>query len=328
MPGRSYNAGSEYRYGFNGKELDKEVASTTTYDYGFRIYSPALGKFLSVDPLTKKYTWLTPYQFAGNCPIWAIDIDGLEADKNTDPANQAAHPIQTIEDGYGDYIKRTYSMNLSNSKMTAKQIFEDISTNFARYTTGVSYFERIKGKGKAAIGDEWSITGGPNYHSTPVSTIKKKFPTSSDKLLEVQKNFVDEKSGTYHWGDVQSGVTVKAISQLTDGNFQSYSFTFSTWKGHVEAGEITFSISQIGTGENVYINFSITSNSRSSNFVTDKAYRLFGKSEQTKHWITFFKNLQVVTGSNPATPKQSTEVSENPIKEKEQTVIKQAPSTS
>jgi hypothetical protein len=33
---------------------------------------------MSVDPLTKEYPWYTPYQFAGNKPIWAIDIDGLE----------------------------------------------------------------------------------------------------------------------------------------------------------------------------------------------------------------------------------------------------------
>ncbi len=78
MPGRNYSAGSEYRYGFNGKERDKEAAGTTTYDYGFRIYSPALGKFLSVDPLTQSYPWYTPYQFAGNKPVVAIDLDGLE----------------------------------------------------------------------------------------------------------------------------------------------------------------------------------------------------------------------------------------------------------
>jgi RHS repeat-associated protein len=78
MPGRKFSAGGGYRYGFNGKELDKEVAGTTTYDYGFRIYSPALGRFLGVDPLTQSYPWYTPYQFAGNKPIWATDVDGLE----------------------------------------------------------------------------------------------------------------------------------------------------------------------------------------------------------------------------------------------------------
>ncbi|MBC7387785.1 MAG: RHS repeat-associated core domain-containing protein [Opitutaceae bacterium] len=77
QPGRSYGAG--YRYGFNGKEQDKETTSTTTYDYGFRIYNPALGKFLSVDPLIKKYPELTPYQFASNTPIQAVDLDGAES---------------------------------------------------------------------------------------------------------------------------------------------------------------------------------------------------------------------------------------------------------
>ncbi|MBK7181875.1 MAG: hypothetical protein IPH89_02510 [Bacteroidetes bacterium] len=44
-----------------------------------RIYDPRIGKFLSVDPITRKYPELTPYQFASNRPIQAIDIDGLEA---------------------------------------------------------------------------------------------------------------------------------------------------------------------------------------------------------------------------------------------------------
>jgi len=35
-------------------------------------------RFVSPDPLTKKYPELTPYQFASNTPIQAIDLDGLE----------------------------------------------------------------------------------------------------------------------------------------------------------------------------------------------------------------------------------------------------------
>ncbi len=66
-------------FGFNGKENDNEVKGVgNQQDYGFRIYDPRIGKFFSVDPLTKKYPWYTPYQFAGNQPIWAIDLDGLE----------------------------------------------------------------------------------------------------------------------------------------------------------------------------------------------------------------------------------------------------------
>ena len=79
MGGRSLST-PNYRYGFNGKEKDDEVKniSGTQYDYGSRIYDPRLGKFLSIDPLTKSYPWYTPYQFAGNTPIQAKDLDGLE----------------------------------------------------------------------------------------------------------------------------------------------------------------------------------------------------------------------------------------------------------
>ena len=73
---------SGYRYGFNGKELDdggEWGGSTTAYDYGFRIYNPQLARFLSVDPLTKSYPTLTPYQYASNSPIANVDLDGLES---------------------------------------------------------------------------------------------------------------------------------------------------------------------------------------------------------------------------------------------------------
>jgi hypothetical protein len=38
-----------------------------------------VSRFLSVDPIAASYPELTPYQFASNTPIWAIDLDGLEA---------------------------------------------------------------------------------------------------------------------------------------------------------------------------------------------------------------------------------------------------------
>ena len=63
----------------NGKKKDDEIEGAgNCYDYGFRMYDSRLGRFLSVDPLTKKYPYLTPYQFASNTPILGIDEDGLE----------------------------------------------------------------------------------------------------------------------------------------------------------------------------------------------------------------------------------------------------------
>jgi RHS repeat-associated protein len=100
LKGRELYASSDvkYRNGFNGKERDNEVAgSGTVYDYGFRIYNSSLGRFLSVDPLTMSYPWYTPYQFAGNKVIMAIDLDGLE-DKDVNPNTAPTDPnLKTIE---------------------------------------------------------------------------------------------------------------------------------------------------------------------------------------------------------------------------------------
>ncbi len=76
--GKLYSGGG-YRYGFNGKEKDNEIKGEgNSYDFLFRAYDPRLGKFLSTDPLTQKFPALSPYQHAGNNPIAAIDLEGLE----------------------------------------------------------------------------------------------------------------------------------------------------------------------------------------------------------------------------------------------------------
>jgi RHS repeat-associated protein len=100
MPGRSLNS-SDYRYGFNGKEKDVNGlgGGGSTYDYGFRIYNPQIAKFLSVDPLFKTFPFYTPYQYASNMPILAIDIDGLESSENLNNTERGWYI-----DNHGDYF--------------------------------------------------------------------------------------------------------------------------------------------------------------------------------------------------------------------------------
>jgi uncharacterized protein RhaS with RHS repeats len=58
-------------------------------DYGARIYDDRIGRFLSIDPITSSYPELTPYQFASNRPIMAIDIDSLVKEKEAFIATQS-----------------------------------------------------------------------------------------------------------------------------------------------------------------------------------------------------------------------------------------------
>ena len=49
-----------------------------TYDYGFRGYYPAVGRFTTVDPLAEKYYGISPYVYCAGNPIMFIDPDGRE----------------------------------------------------------------------------------------------------------------------------------------------------------------------------------------------------------------------------------------------------------
>lgn len=54
-------------------------------------------RFLSIDPLTNKFSMLTPYQYASNRPIDGIDIDGLEHASYTVKLNDQGKVVQKIE---------------------------------------------------------------------------------------------------------------------------------------------------------------------------------------------------------------------------------------
>ena len=63
-------------YLYNGKEFI-EAHGYNTYDYGFRGYYATIGRFTSVDPLTEQTPWQSPYSYAGNNFVNAIDWMGL-----------------------------------------------------------------------------------------------------------------------------------------------------------------------------------------------------------------------------------------------------------
>ena len=63
-------------YKYNGKEYI-ESHGYDTYDYGFRGYYATIGRFTSIDPLTERTPWQSPYTYANNNWIKLIDYAGL-----------------------------------------------------------------------------------------------------------------------------------------------------------------------------------------------------------------------------------------------------------
>lgn len=62
-------------YLYNCKELD-EMHDLSWYDYGARMYEPALGRFMTMDPMAEKYYNISPYAYCNDNPTNSIDIGG------------------------------------------------------------------------------------------------------------------------------------------------------------------------------------------------------------------------------------------------------------
>lgn len=62
---------------YNGKELTI-MNGLNLYDYHARQYDPAVGRFLTIDPLAEKYPWVSPYAYCLNNPVKFVDPDGKQ----------------------------------------------------------------------------------------------------------------------------------------------------------------------------------------------------------------------------------------------------------
>jgi RHS repeat-associated protein len=133
MEGRGQQT-RKYRYGFNGKEDDKEL--NDWQDYGERMYIKRLSRFPSPDPLTKKYPMLTPYQFASNTPIQAIDLDGLEAfyvhGTWSDPSTFSRLSISTVNQIMGNTTGKEFKWSGNNTDRARRKAARDLANHIMK----------------------------------------------------------------------------------------------------------------------------------------------------------------------------------------------------
>ncbi len=66
----------KYRFGFNNQEQETELGEHYSFEY--RVHDARLGRWLAVDPLQSKYTYLSSYVFTANNPIFLKEIDGKD----------------------------------------------------------------------------------------------------------------------------------------------------------------------------------------------------------------------------------------------------------
>ena len=131
LPNRTWSdANRGYRFGFNGKEKDSETASDN-FDFGARIYDGRLGRWLSLDPLMKKYPSTNPYNYTSNNPVLYIDLNGqdygiyINHETNTIIIRATFHTIK------GDDANRAYEgVNFWNKQNQFEYI---VGENLVKY---------------------------------------------------------------------------------------------------------------------------------------------------------------------------------------------------
>jgi len=142
-------------------EKDDEVKGQgNSLDFGARIYDPRIGRWLSIDPLFKKYPSWSPYNFVLNTPIQAIDPDGRDVYMVT--KNGVVHLsnktlLRTISgrDLLSKYAKGG-SLAMTNDIYISSQEFQGDANTIARTYSNAQKYSIIKdGKISLDLNDKY-----------------------------------------------------------------------------------------------------------------------------------------------------------------------------
>ncbi len=76
--GRAKKRVRNYQYKYQGQERQNEL-NLNWDSFKWRNYDYAIGRFMSVDPLSEKYAYQSHYNFSENRVIDAVELEGLES---------------------------------------------------------------------------------------------------------------------------------------------------------------------------------------------------------------------------------------------------------
>ncbi|MDD3893093.1 MAG: JAB-like toxin 1 domain-containing protein [Bacteroidales bacterium] len=134
------------------------------YDYGARMYDPAIGRFHTVDPLAEKKPWLSPYHFCSNNPLNRLDPDG----RDDFELNNKGQIVNRIENKKADNI---YILNNDGKRIDGQTI------NFEYGTITAVRNPTVKVKGKDG-----------NVTDKPLTLFEVKGNDNATKMFEFLAN--------------------------------------------------------------------------------------------------------------------------------------------
>ena len=178
MPDRSNVGADGYNHGFNGMEKDNTIKGlNNSYNTEYRFLDPRIGRWLSIDPLVKKYPGQSPYSSFNNNPIYYADPTGLEGEKKSRSTTMITSEVNP--DGITTVVmekRETISETLENGDIVKTRItsitknfvfndegFEDVVIYGSTEVTTTT--ERINSKGEIVSSSETKDIVEANYEN-------------------------------------------------------------------------------------------------------------------------------------------------------------------
>jgi RHS repeat-associated protein len=159
----SFGSYGKKRYRFCGKERDEESG---LYYYGARYYMPWQCRFVSVDPLAAEYPFYTPYQYAGNKPVISIDIDGLEAEKDSGSqkkGDNGENPYSGMEQNNQDFVSRQDGIP---TQSTGDVTEDNLDANLSNFDIeGITITAKIDKNGPQGSTGNYKREGNPDLET-------------------------------------------------------------------------------------------------------------------------------------------------------------------
>ena len=160
---------------FTGHELNQE-GQLGIYHAGARLYDPAVGRFMSIDPMNIKYFSTTPYHYVLNNPLRFIDPTG-----QTTIIDEDGYVIEVWDDGSTAIFKMVVSEDRITYTNVGKTLMWDSFLDSEGNPTGTidigSYWAQNEiDRALTEVGGRFYTQYAPNAYGDREYDIKTKSP--------------------------------------------------------------------------------------------------------------------------------------------------------